>query len=151
MEFLKLPPHHFPERENDCAVWALAAFLSKPYEDVLIEAAKEDPKAGKMGLHVTQIMRIAERLGTPLRFDLHKHFQKTKAHPEGKWYGREINLEDDSGIISVWLKINGKKYGHVAVLFEGKVIDSVGGTMVWDAETYCHPDRAIVHGLLRVK
>ena len=151
MDVLKLPPHNFPERENDCAIWALAAFLSKPYEDVLVEAAKEDPLAGKEGLHVSQIQRIAARLGTPLQFTLQKHFQKTKAHPEGKWYGREVDLEEDIGILSVWLIENGRKYGHVAVLFSGKVLDSVGGTMIWDAETYCHPSRAIVHGLLRVK
>ncbi len=135
MDVLRLPPHNFPERENDCAIWAIAAFLSKPYEDVLIEAAREDSLAGKKGLHISQICRICERLGTPVKLK------------------RKVNLEEDSGILSVWL-INprtGKKEGHCAVLFEGKVIDSVDGTMVWDAETYCEPSHAVVHGILKAQ
>jgi hypothetical protein len=128
---LKLPPHNFPERENDCAIWAIAAFLGVPYEDVLIEAAREDSMAGKNGLHVSQICRICERLGTPVK--LHKKF----------------DLDKDVGILSLWLLEKGKKYGHVAVVFSGKVLDSIGGTMVWDADAYCRSDRAIVHGVIK--
>ena len=134
MDVLRLPPHNFPDRENDCAIWALAAFLSKPYEDVLIEAAREDSMAGRKGLHITQICRIAASFGTTLKLK------------------RKVNLEEDIGILSVWLlDKNGRKHGHVAVLYRGIVIDSVDGTMVWDAEVYCNPERAIVHGILKAQ
>ena len=128
---LKLPPHNFPERENDCAIWAIAAYLGVPYEDVLIEVGREDNMGGKKGLHVTQIIRICERLGKTV-----------------KLY-RKVDLDKDVGILSVWLLERGKKVGHCAVVFSGKVIDSVGGTMVWDADAYCRSDRAIVHGVIK--
>jgi hypothetical protein len=143
LDVLQLPPHNFDHRVSDCAIWALAALTSRPYEDVLLEVAKEDPLGGKNGLHVTQIQRISGHLGVPLKLVRAPHWYK------GKLYGREINFEEETGILSVWLLTEGKKKeGHVCVLKKGQIIESIGGVTVWDWEAYTNPTRCQVHGLL---
>lgn len=129
---LLLPPHAHLDRENDCAIWALAALTGEQYEDVLIAAAQEDHLGGKRGLHVTQIQRIAAKLGMPLKLKK-----------------KNIDFDEEVGLLSVWLLYEGgKKEGHVCVLKRGQVIDSIGGISVTDHEVYCHPSKCIVHGLL---
>lgn len=128
---LLLPPHAHLDRENDCAIWALAALTGQQYEDVLIAAAQEDKLGGTRGLHVTQIQRIAAKLGMPLTLKK-----------------KNIDFDEETGLLSVWILSRGKKEGHVCVLKRGQVIDSIGGISVTDADTYCDPSKVLVHGLL---
>jgi hypothetical protein len=126
-----IPPNAHLDRTNDCAIWAIAAFTSTPYEDVLIETAREDSVAGKNGLHISQIKRICETLGYPVKL-------------------KKSNLDMDTltGILSCWLLDGKLKEGHVALLKRGQVIDSIGGITVWDWQDYCNPHRCLVHGVL---
>lgn len=129
---LIIPPHAHLDREDDCAIWALAALTSSQYEDVLIAAAQEDKLGGTKGLHVSQIQRIAAKLGFPLKLKL-----------------KNIDFDDETGILSVWiLDRKGKRYGHVCVLKKGQVIDSIGGISITDVDVYTDPTKCVVHGLL---
>ena len=129
-DVLRLPPHAYADRENDCAIWALSAYTSLPYERVLIEVAREDRVAGTQGLSIAQITRVARRLGFPLRFR------------------KKPDMEDDIGILSVWLLEKGEQLGHVALLKQGQVIEANQGIMIWSVDSYFVAGHAILHGVL---
>lgn len=126
---MKLPPHAYEFRASDCAVWALAALTSVPYEDVLIEVARVDTSlAGAEGLWVPQIIKVAARLGVKLRLK------------------RTVRLDDDCGLVGV--KFVADPQSHVALLKGGQVVDSIGGITMWDADVYFAPGRAVPDGIL---
>ena len=93
--------------DTDCAIIALAMYLGIPYPDVLRATTKVVGDAGRQGLLVKEIRRVAKRLGTPLV------------------YRRRVDLDEDYGILSL--------PGHVVVLRNGLVFD---GAFVWDAHDY---------------
>jgi hypothetical protein len=117
-------------RENDCAIWNLATFLSVPYEEVLVAAARLDKDAGSDGLYLWQMVRMAAKLGVKLR--------RTRRCP---------NLETGVGILS--LIIPGFDRGHVAILRKGQILCVLTGHLIiWDAEAYMHTKNARCDGAL---
>ena len=126
-EVMQIAP--FLARSGDCAVWCLATFLSKPYEEVVAAAAQLDPQGGLNGLYLTQMIAIAAGFGVTLK-------------------RREtINLDPDTGILGI--QFPRYKHGHVVVLKRGQILDMRGrGISVWDADVWVATKRAKVDGLL---
>jgi hypothetical protein len=52
---------------NDCAVVALHCYLGVAYTDILRLAVYHDAKAGRQGLWMRTICKMAEELGHPLK------------------------------------------------------------------------------------
>lgn len=99
-----------PRRQsNDCAIWALATYLGKTYDEVCQVAAKADRSKAKNGLHTATIIRVAKRLGHRLI-----KLPPTKI------------TEDSYGVITVTHPEN----NHAAVLRNGLVFDV--DMTVWD-------------------
>lgn len=94
--------------ESDCAIAALAMYLSESYEDVLRVVTMSDKHQGRHGLWSRTIIRIAARLG---------HTLKCK---------RSFDWESDYGLLRMPV--------HIAVLRNGLVIDTNGS--VWDVDEY---------------
>lgn len=114
-------------REHDCGLWALSVFLSKPYEEVYLAASKEDKDAGANGLWMTQIVRIAKRLGTKLK------------------ERRRFNRHTTTGILGMYLA----NVGHVNVLKQGQVIDT--DLTVTDVDEYVRTRKAKITSVLVIQ
>jgi hypothetical protein len=111
-------------REHDCGLWSLSCFLSRPYEEVFLEAAKVDKDAGANGLWMTQIVKIAKRLGVKLKLR------------------RRFNHYTTTGILGMYLD----NVGHVCILKQGQVID-VDQT-VTDVDVYIKTRKAKITSIL---
>jgi len=133
-EVLRLPPHAYEHRPNDCAIWALAAITGQDYEAAVAAVAQVDPAAGTRGLTYRQIAAAARRLGIRLRVK------------------RTGNLDEDFGIVGVTFdKSIPPPREHVAILDgRGGVIDSWMGVTVSHADVYFPPGRAKPDGILIV-
>jgi len=117
---------------NDCAVAALASFLGRSYEEVLIAAALLTPEILYRG------MENADMIGTARQFGI---CLLPKAPP--------IDIEEDSGILGV--KVKGVKDEHALVLSNGLIYDPSTGN-VWDAEIYLNnPPKARIVDLLELE
>ncbi|TXH14487.1 MAG: hypothetical protein E6R03_09170 [Hyphomicrobiaceae bacterium] len=103
--------------ECDCAVAALAMYLSVRYEDVLLAF---DKPVIDVGAIVKDMVAVADRLKQPLRVR------------------RKFDLESDSGILRVDL-LNDTK-AHVVVLHDGIVFNTDGA--VWDVDDYLTAENA---------
>ena len=122
----------FTLRANDCALWCLATFLSRPYEEIVAAAARIDRDAGFDGLYLGQMIRIAAGFNVTLK-------------------RREtINVDEDTGILGVVLPHY--THGHVVILKRGQVIDMRGrGVSIWDADVWLASKRAKADGILVVE
>lgn len=119
----------FVLRDGDCAIWALATFLSKPYEEIVAAAAQIDRAGGLNGLTEDDIIAVARMFGVTLE------------------RREEIDLDTDTGILGV--QFPRYKYGHVAVLKRGQLIDCRGkGISIWDADVWLATRRATTDGIL---
>lgn len=104
-----------PGREpNDCAICVLAMYLGVSYEDVLREVAVNDrTDQGRHGLRLTEIERVARRLGTPVRRQ------------------RKFDILTAYGMLSLPV--------HLVLLRNGMIVDpEVGGASLWEVEDYFH-------------
>jgi ABC-type bacteriocin/lantibiotic exporter with double-glycine peptidase domain len=104
-----------PGREpNDCAICVLAMYLGVSYEDVLREVAVNDrADQGRHGLRLTEIERVARRLGTPVRRQ------------------RKFDILTAYGMLSLPV--------HLVLLRNGMIVDpEVGGASLWEVEDYFH-------------
>jgi hypothetical protein len=107
--------------EGDCAIACLASITGRSYEDVLIEAAKEKGRSPhEEGLYLSAIIRVAERLGYPVRNK------------------RPVNLVKDKGIVSVHYCAG---HEHVLILMAGLIFETFDCT-VWLPEEYQKEHRA---------
>jgi ABC-type bacteriocin/lantibiotic exporter with double-glycine peptidase domain len=107
---MKLEPRR---QSNDCAVWSLAMYLGKPYDEVWQVVQKLDRSKGRDGLHTATMRRVAKKLGHPLL-----KLPATK-------------ITDDSyGVIAVTHPQN----AHAAVVRNGLVFDV--DMTVWDLPTW---------------
>lgn len=93
---------------NDCAIVALSMYLGVSYEDVLRAVTVSDSLQGRQGLWTRTMIRIAKRLGHPLKLR------------------KSVDLESDYGILRL--------PEHAAVLRNGLVIDGDG--TIWDADAF---------------
>ena len=118
-----LPPRW---RANDCAIWSLSTLTGIGYDEVLLAVAKVDKAAGRNGLYLGRLVRVAALLGVTL---------KRKRKPD---------LTEDTGILGLWMG----RDGHAVVLKQGQIID-VDAT-VWDAPSYLLAKRAIAGELLMI-
>lgn len=114
-------------REHDCGLWALSCLLSVPYEEVFLAASKEDKDAGANGLWMTQIVRIAKRLGAKLK------------------ERRRFNRYTTTGILGMYLG----GIGHVNVLKQGQVIDT--DLTVTDVDEYIRTRKAKITSVLVIQ
>lgn len=114
----------FVLRSNDCAVWCLATFLSRPYEEVVAAAARVDARAGLNGLDDEQMLAIARSFGVRLR---------VKQTPD---------LEEDTGILGV--RFPHYRHEHAVVLWEGRIFDMRGkGITAWLADAWLKSKRGV--------
>lgn len=89
---------------NDCAVAAIASFLGRDYEEVLIAASRANKDIWRDGLTGKHHVSVCSRLGVKTR-----------------WF-RKFDLEDDTGVL--WLSYNDSHQRHHSVLLiEGKIYD----------------------------
>lgn len=110
------------EGHADCALAALASYLGVTYEDVLLAAGRVTKNnVLKAGLHGTEIVRVAGRLGVKLR--------------STAW--DRVDQDEDTGILIVLARINGQAYEEHCVIFhKGSIIDLRDGTL-WASDVYC--------------
>ena len=98
--------------DGDCCIASLATLTGISYEDILIEAAKEQKKPHADGLFFTDLMRIAKRVNYPLR-------------------KKKVNFLKDIGLLDVRLYSNSPNMNlHCVVLMAGMIYDMSDGT-VW--------------------
>lgn len=88
---------------KDCYVSALAAYLEKPYEEVVAAASRVYPNFWKLGIENKDAVRIARRLGKKVR-----------------WV-RDYDLEDDSGVLIITYHVGRNE--HVVLLLEGRIVE----------------------------
>ena len=96
----------------DCGVAALAMLLGKPYAQVARSLLKTHPKAKSEGMWTGEMITVAKRYKTLLKVRSPKVL---------------FERDDLTGLITTT--------DHVAVLFQGVVIDPNDG-QVWDLETW---------------
>lgn len=124
-ESTRLVKQRYP---GDCGVAALAGYLSRDYKTVAQAAREVVPDFERHGMTDRQLLRIARRLGNPLR----------KA--------RRWSLLDAVGIADVELK--GKTVGHFTVLNRGLILD---GDEAIPVDTYLERERAAIEALYVLK
>ena len=102
-----------PQRAGgDCGISCLSSITGLSYEDVLVEAAGENIRPHENGLYLNAMIRIAGRLGYPLRKK------------------RVCNFFFDKGILDVTLKHRKTHDHHVVILMGGLIFDMSDAT-VW--------------------
>src|SRR5690606_33138088 len=115
----------WPKRgDHDCTIAALASYLRRHYEEVLIAAAKVAPKCWATGLSGPEVTRVARRLGFRVR-----------------WRQVDQNdlaeLDDLTGILDLrfW---NKPQQQHVVLIIEGVIYEADDDPITrWDPLTYC--------------
>lgn len=107
-------------RPFDCGVAALATLIHVEYSDVFYVAARVAGDRIRRGLTIAEMIRIAKRFRHPL----------ARLHPA------KVDLDNDSGILSVsWTDRPRWADGHWVVLRRGTIIDP-DKAAVWDADDY---------------
>lgn len=109
--------------KNDCGVWCLATYLSKPYEEVVAAVAQHDPAGGLNGMDTQHFIAAARTLGQVLEVR------------------GQFDLDEDTGILFVRF-VKGGAY-HALVLKKGQVLDMRGtGISLWDVDVWLGAKRA---------
>lgn len=117
----------------DCAVATLAMALRQDYEAVLIAAAKINAHVWTGGLHATDILKIAKRLGAK----------------KAKW-STTFDAADSRGVL--WISHRDSTKEHCVFLLDGLVFDPDHDPVsVWDYEDYCAAQNTHGHQLLRIE
>lgn len=109
--------------QADCGIAALAMLLGKPYSQVAVALSKTHPTAKKEGMWTGEMISVAR-----------KYRMKLKVRSPAVLQGEP----DITGLVTT--------KNHVAVLFQGVVIDPSDG-QVWDLETWLVANR---HKLVEV-
>jgi hypothetical protein len=122
----------FPKRgENDCAVAALAIVLKRDYEDVLIAAAKISPTVWRAGLHGTDMIKVAKRLGVAMRWK------------------PQLDPDEDIGVL--WVSHRDSTKEHCVVLLEGWILEPEHNPVsLWRVDEYYAAQNAFANSLLEV-
>lgn len=112
------------QRGEDCGLACIASIIGVRYENVLAEASRVKPTGypHTAGLYLSDMIRIADRLGLKLRKK------------------RACNLEKDEGILTIAWKKNRFTH-HVVVLVKGLIFDLADMT-VWEPNEYAKAHRA---------
>jgi ABC-type bacteriocin/lantibiotic exporter with double-glycine peptidase domain len=126
-----------PKRgENDCAIAAMAMYLRRDYEDVLLAAGRVSRNVWNVGLSCPEMVKVAKLLGV-----------KTQ------WF-KTFNLEEnedkeaDSGVL--WVSYHDVSNEHIVVLDEGKIFDPEHNPVTyWDADDYMRHCAAFGNALLK--
>jgi hypothetical protein len=100
--------------------------LNLPYEEVLVVAARIQPRVLKNGLYTVEAILIADAFGRTLNKKL------------------KVDLEEDTGILMI--KMPGGE--HAVYLNSGLIFAPEDGGEIWDAETYLRACKAKVLHLL---
>jgi hypothetical protein len=88
---------------RDCVVSALAAYLNRPYEEVVAAAAHVYPNFWKIGLENPHTVRIARRLKCPV-----------------KWV-MDYDIDEDSGVLGISYNVGTNE--HAVLLLEGRIVE----------------------------
>ena len=104
-------------KKGDCGIAALASYLHLPYEDVYATAVRLDPRCGKFGITMRNLVVVAGAFSRRLKIV------------------RKPDLEEDCGV----LRVNySDGCGHFVVLRRGQIFD-VDPPGAWDLEEYLKP------------
>lgn len=123
-----------PQRRSfDCGVACVSTLTGVAYEDVFFLAAKIAGERIRMGLTLTELVKVLRRLGR--RFVPVDH--------------RKVDLDEDSGILSIrWIDRPRWADGHVVILSHGTIIEVTPTIQIWnDAKDYMTENKA-KHGTL---
>jgi ABC-type bacteriocin/lantibiotic exporter with double-glycine peptidase domain len=115
----------------DCAIAALASVLQKPYREVSDAALRVRRAPHKRGLFSSEMVRIGDALGKPLRIT-----------PK-----RYVDLDDrPTGVLCVRFKTSGHE--HAVVLFDGVIYNPADG-LLYRSDVYL--ERADIVHLIELK
>jgi hypothetical protein len=117
-------------RSGDCAVAALAGYLSLKYADVAAVAKHVVPDYADKGMEAREMLKIAKKLGYRLK--------RLK-----KW-----SLIDAVGIVDIdFLE---RDHGHMALLNRGLILDPFGSEAI-PVDIYLRRERAALDALYVLK
>ena len=116
----------------DCAIACVSIYLGIPYATVRAAVPRRVNLSTQGGLTIPQILRLAKRLGTPLK--LQKDFDS-----------------DDCGMIDLDLQDAPGTSGHLALFFKGAIYTTANGTLWTDMSAYLTHHRYTLVGLLTRK
>lgn len=88
---------------RDCVSSAMAAYLGRPYEEVIAAAGRVFPTFWKTGIENKDAVRIARRLGKRVR-----------------WV-RDFDIDEDSGVLVIGYHVGRSE--HVVLLLEGRIVE----------------------------
>ena len=108
----------WPKRDkHDCGVAALASYLRRDYEEILVAADRVQPAFWREGLREVEYIRICKRIGMP-----------------SAWT-RTFDPDTDDGVL--WVTYHDAIRHHVMLLMDGKVYDpDTNPVSVWDFDDY---------------
>lgn len=130
----------FPQRtDGDCSIACLATYLGRPYSTILKTAKRYSRDPVKLGMFMTEIQKVAKKLGCSLVLKRH------------------INFANHEGILSVdnyakgWRRRGKGKEpeGHVVVLWRGLIYDPTCGGTLWTVEQYKRCNKTKFTSILR--
>lgn len=96
---------------TDCGLAALAMAIGVPYREVSDESRKLNLKAHKVGLYTVDMLKLAKRLGHPMR---------------------KVRGVCETGVLIVG---RGKKQAHAVTMFCGVLVNPADG-LLWELESY---------------
>lgn len=106
---VQLVPKH---GRKDCVLSALAAYLNKPYEEVVAAAGRVNPNIPKNGVATNQEgERVARRLKCPVKSV------------------RDYDIDEDSGVLNVHYTVGTNQ--HVVLLLEGRIVELEDTPITW--------------------
>ena len=101
----------------DCVVASLAAYLGKPYEEVVAAAGAVYPRFWKHGLENKKATYLARKLGIKTR-----------------WV-RDYDSDEDSGVLGINYIVGTKE--HAVLLLDGHIYELEDNPITrWDADAY---------------
>lgn len=117
--------------DGDCAVACLATLFGLTYEDALVALSQQEPAVLHGGVSERSLRKAALECGHVLRRQ------------------RLIDLEDATGIL--WLESPQWPAAHVVVLWDGRIVDTDGGTLWRNADVFLKHHHAKPKVLLVVR
>jgi hypothetical protein len=120
-----------PKRgENDCGIAALATYLRRDYEEVLLAAGRVSKNVWNIGLACTEFVRVAKLLGV-----------------KAQWF-KTFNLEEDSGVL--WVSYHDVSNEHIVVLNDGWIYDPEHNPVsCWEQDDFMRHNNAFGNALLK--
>lgn len=114
---------------KDCLLAAMAAYLGRPYEEVVAASEHVRKAAWRTGVTPSDALRIARKLKCPCRWT------------------RTFVLDEDTGVLGI--VYNDASTEHVVLLLEGRIVELEDKPLTsWDPSAYLTANNARATTLL---